>query len=339
MIPWTVVLKVVPRHSAAGQILPASDDPTHQLYWKRELLLARSDLLERLPNGLRAPTCHGVSEWPDGYWLWLEEIHDRYGKPWPLERFGLAARHLGRLGGTYLTQRPLPTYSWLTRGLLRQRMSGSAGNWDRLPRLLDHPLVRRGFPADVYEGLRRLRAESETFLSALDRLPRTLQHGDAGRKNLLAVAAPHGEDTTLATDWGFLGIGAIGEEIASSGLSPMIWFNGVEPDQLQELDGIAFEGYLRGLRDVGWLGDPGLVRLGYAAALALRFGTIILEPRLLAEGSREQAEKITGHPLDEAIDRWAAMRRFVLARADEARERIEKLPSEERGDVWRLSAR
>jgi hypothetical protein len=226
--------------------------------------------------------------------------------------------------GTYLAQRPLPDWPWLTRALLRQRIADWSRNWESLPRVLDHPLLRRGFHGEVAEGLLRLRAEADTFLSALDRLPQTLQHGDAGRKNLYAVRGPSGEDTTLAIDWGFVGIGVVGEEIAPAGLSPMIWFNGVEPEQLNELDGIAFEGYLRGLRDVGWADDPGVVHLGYAASLALRFGMIMPEPLALDAGGGERLEQVVAHPLEEAIDRWAAMRRFVLTRADEARHLIQR---------------
>jgi hypothetical protein len=60
----------------------------------------------------------------------------------------------------------------------------------------------------------RLRAEHETSLSALDRLPTTLQHGDAGRKNLCAIRGTDGEDMTVALEWGLLGVGVAGEEVA-----------------------------------------------------------------------------------------------------------------------------
>jgi hypothetical protein len=322
-VPWVLVLKVVPRQGVPGQGLGTSDDPTHQLYWKRELLVAQSGLLEELPVGLRAPTCYSTAEWSDGYWLWLEAVHDSSGQAWPLERFGLAARHLGRLGGAYLAQFPLPDWPWLTRGLVRQRVPMFAGTWDSLPRLLDHPIMRRGFPGAVADGMLRLWAERETFLSALDRLPTTLQHGDAGRKNLYAIKGGDGAEATLAIDWGFLGVGVVGEELAPIVLSALIWFNGVEPEQLPELDGLAFAGYLQGLRDAGWSGEAQAARLGYAATLALRFGLLIPEAWTLDEGGRERLEKLVGHPVEEAVDRYAAMRRFVLARADEAQQLIQ----------------
>ncbi len=95
-IPWSLVLKVV--HAS-----PDREDPGHWNYWKREFLCYRSGLLENLPGGLAAPTCFGMFEpTVDSAWIWLEEIVDRGGSPWPLAAYGLAARHLGGFNGAYL---------------------------------------------------------------------------------------------------------------------------------------------------------------------------------------------------------------------------------------------
>jgi hypothetical protein len=156
-------------------------------------------------------------------------------------------------------------------------------------------------------------------LANLDRLPPTLQHGDAGRKNLFSVTGPNGEDETLAIDWGFVGLGAVGEEIAAIVLSGLIWFNGVEPEDLSEIERLAFAGYVQGLRDVGWDDDERAVRLGYTAGLALRFGMLLFEVGVVDGGNRAEAARVRGHPIEEAIDRWALMRRQVLRCAEEAR--------------------
>ena len=40
----------------------------------------------------------------------------------------------------------------------------------------------------------------------------------------------------------------------------------------RKLDQMVFDGYVEGLAEAGWHGDPRLVRLGYAASSALCFG-------------------------------------------------------------------
>ena len=91
--PWSLVLKVL--GPAAGP-----DDPTHIGYWKREMLLYSSRLLDDLPAGLRAPRCYGCDEPMDSVvWIWLERVREDRERAWPLARWALAARHLGRFNG------------------------------------------------------------------------------------------------------------------------------------------------------------------------------------------------------------------------------------------------
>ena len=103
MIEWSLILKVV---LAAG----GSDDPTHIYYWKREPFAYQSGLLSDLPGGLAAPRCFGVLDRPGAAWIWLEEIIETGCEIWPFDRYGLAARHIGQFGGTYLKGQSLPTY-------------------------------------------------------------------------------------------------------------------------------------------------------------------------------------------------------------------------------------
>jgi hypothetical protein len=116
-----------------------------------------------------------------------------------------------------------------------------------------------------------------------------------------------------------VGLGVVGEELPSLVLSGLIWFNGVEPEDLPEIDRLAFAGYLQGLRDVGWAGDERAVRLGYTAGLALRFGVTVPEVWVVDDAIRAEAERIIGRPIEEAIDRYVVMRRHILQCADEER--------------------
>ncbi len=86
---WSLILKTV---------YPEGDN-THISAWnyyKREADAYQSGWLDDLPGGLAAPRCFGVVEHPDGTcWIWLEDVADEIGSHWPLEHYGLVARHAG----------------------------------------------------------------------------------------------------------------------------------------------------------------------------------------------------------------------------------------------------
>ena len=139
-VRWSTILKVIQSPANVGQInMGEGDDPTHWNYWKRELFVYRSGFLGTLPAGLVGPRCYATQELPGNVaCLWLEEVTDAYGDVWPLERYMLAARHLGRLNGLYVPSRPLPDYPWLCRRRLRQ-WNDLFPNWRTIP--WDHPRV------------------------------------------------------------------------------------------------------------------------------------------------------------------------------------------------------
>ena len=84
-----------------------------------------------------------------------------------------------------------------------------------------------------------------------------------------------------------------------------------------------FAGYVRGLQAAGWQGAPRTARFGYAASLALRYGPSCIRRPLrycLDESGETWVEQVRGRPIGEVLDRFAAVHRFLLDRADEARE-------------------
>jgi hypothetical protein len=81
---------------------------------RREALAYRSGLLRRA-SGLTVPDAYAVDLAEDGHVeLWLEDVHADDAGPWPLERFVVAARALGRFNGAFLDG-PLPDDPWLVR--------------------------------------------------------------------------------------------------------------------------------------------------------------------------------------------------------------------------------
>jgi hypothetical protein len=313
---WSVVLKTVtaPRSGA-----PAADIG-HPDYWQREALTFSSDLLDALPDGFAAPKCFKVDATDESVSLWLEDVVDSAGRRWPLERFGVAAGHLGRFNGAFLDGRPLPAHAWLNRSILRARADRNASFWSNLESMREQPLFRRGWPGDLADRQLELFEDRHVLIDVLEHLPRTLRHADAGRSNLFARDSDSRHET-VAIDWAYTGVGPIGDEIAPLVVASVLWFHGVTPADLSELDAIAFDGYLEGLRDTGWRGDASLVRLGCAATMALRFGPLLGVPQLVnaATDTRTDLEQMIGHTLEEVLDRYAQIQPFVLERADEAR--------------------
>jgi hypothetical protein len=313
--PWALILKVC---AAASAALEGWDYPP------REALVYNSGVLGALPSGLSAPRCLGVESRPDGTTrLWLEEVADARPGPWPLDRYVLAARHLGRFNGAFLAGEPLPAHPWLSRGWLRGFVEAAGPSVAALGHLAgpgDASLARRLYPPPVVAELKRLWAEREAFLAALDQLPPTFCHLDAFRRNLLGRAGPEGEEL-VALDWAYAGRGAVGEELAPLVVAGLLFFEaeGIAP---RELDAVCFAAYLEGLQEAGWAGDERQVRLGFAAAGALRYtlGALRLILPVLADPTRHAAmEAIFERTLAEAVDAWAGLWPFQFGLAAEAR--------------------
>ncbi len=310
--PWSLILKVIRASDSAA-------DPTTARYWAREPLAYQSRMLAELPGGLAAPRCFEVMETPgEAYWLWLEDITDEGELQWPLERFGVAAYHLGYFNGSFLLETIPRQQLWMSQRWLRAYITESIAPMAAIRAMPDHPLIRRLYPDDLVERLLQLWAEREIFLQALERLPQTLCHMDAFRRNLFSRRALDGREQTVAIDWAFAGMGALGEELVPL-VTASVGFFGIEVDRLRELEEVVFERYLAGLRDAGWRGDPRLVRFAYAAASGLRFG---LPPGVdpIDANLDPWFEQMLGRPMEEILHTWVILRRFLFDLADEARD-------------------
>jgi hypothetical protein len=313
-MPWSLILKTV---------CPGEDNVHISAwnYYKREADAYRSGWLDNLPGGLAAPRSFGVVEHPDGTcWIWLEDLTDTIGAHWPLEHYRVVARHAGQLNGAYLVDRSLPAWSWLSSGWLRGYLARSASVIPLIRDSLDHWLVRHWLPGDASDRLFRLWEERDLFLDALDRLPQTLCHLDFFRRNLFARQTAQGGYQTVTLDWANTGRCAIGAEIVPLVLASVAFYE-VDLAQAHVLEEIVCEGYLEGLHDAGWRGDPRQVRLGYAAAsLRHRCGELDRVIGLILDESQHAwAEQVFGCPIAEVEDHWAQAGSLIDNLTDEAR--------------------
>jgi len=312
-ISWSLFLKVPnPVHTHM--------DSWHREPFQREPLLYGSGILDDLPGHLCAPRCLGVVEYPDDEpWMWLEDVAGEPSLEWPLERFGLAARHFGVFQGAFLAGAPLPDEPWLdTSGWLKPRFARSF-EWTGpiLERFRDHPLTERIYRSDLGERLERLWAEREVFQDVLERMPRTFCHGDFSYTNLMTRRLPDGADQTVVIDWQYAGVRPIGEDIAGliadSSVIP-VRRTAAEPEVFAEL---ILEPYLEGLREGGWTGDLRIPRLACLAMLALPWTLNLLLGLngLLREPLMEEVRTQTEEKLDEYVRR----QEFLFGLAEEAR--------------------
>src|SRR5438105_4919820 len=100
------------RWSAVAKVIAALPEPSNATVpdsGYREVLAYRSGLLAELPGRFRSPRLYSIDDAEDGrVWLWLEDLHDIYGRDWPLHRFSAAAHDLGAFNGHYLVSSPPP---------------------------------------------------------------------------------------------------------------------------------------------------------------------------------------------------------------------------------------
>jgi hypothetical protein len=242
-----------------------------------------------------------------------------------LERYGLAARALGGFNGAYINA--LPDLPWLSSSPLRLCLAQAEAGIDQLPRLRHHPLFAELLPGDTVERMLRLWHERTRLLALLDRLPKTLCHHDAFRRNLFARVGPDGGDETVAIDWARMGVGVIGEELRPLFANSLRFFT-VEIGRIAEMDALIFAGYVDGLSAAGWQGDAQMARFGFAATAALTVA--VADPAVkLPRVARRVAALAPGEEpprlLGPGPAQYVAVQNHLLDLGDEALELLDGL--------------
>lgn len=310
VLDWSLILKII--RSPDGQDVPSSLS-----YWKREALAYQSGLLDHLPGRIYAPRCFRVVEQAGlEMWLWMEEIIDERRGRWSLDHYGNVARQLGQFNAARLGKQAEFAYPWLTKGILREWVGDSAPEFP--PQVLTHPLVSRVWPNDIYEWMHHVWSKHEAWIDNIERQPQTFAHLDAFRRNMFSRRDQQNHLQTILIDWAFAGSAAVGEEIAPL-VAASLNFLEFDSGQAKSLDQVVFEGYLAGLRETGWRGDPRAVRSTYAVSSILRLCIGVSEVAFMVadESKHGLLEQIFGHPLEELLEVWANTNRFLFHLADE----------------------
>lgn len=203
----------------SGRHTESAGDPRHWAYWRREpLAYASGVLINPLGAGLVAPYCYDI----------IDDVVYLADVAGPPERTEVAAHRLGVWHATA----PIPDAPWLAGDQLAQRVTATEPDWAAIDA-----------PAEV----RAVWDRRHELLKSLDAVPVVLCHGDFHPGNLIDTG---GESTTVL-DWGTLGTGPAGTDLAHLALATL-----TDP----------FASYLDGLQGKV---DAESAHLGYSVALAL----------------------------------------------------------------------
>jgi hypothetical protein len=307
--PWSAILKVLRRPESASTA-----------EWRREADVYASRFLDSLPPGITAPRVYAIDNADDRVSLWLEDVVESV-PAWPLARYAVAARDLGRFNGAYLAGRPKPDApalrnDWLAGWVARAGERGPEVLDD--PGVTDHELVHRAISRPDLDRVRALYRERSRLLAALEGLTPTVSHLDAWRANLIARDTAV-KTETVAIDWSLVGLAPAGQEVAVFVTGPRLWLS-LKPRDADAIGELSFASYLDGLREAGWAGAAADVRFAYAASAAL--WAVSPAPLWLRwftlPARREWLERKFGMPLEDAVEPFGRFIRFALDLADEA---------------------
>jgi len=261
-----------------------SFDETDFRYWRREALLFEAGLPQAFGDaGIRLPRLLGSFQRAQGdIALWMEALGPE--PDWTLDEHHETARRFGHAQGSIAGASLSADHPWLTREFLPQYLAAAEPiPWHLLEdeSVWEIPLVAECVPRDLGRRIRSLHEDASRLLALIAALPRTLCHLDLWPANLFWT-----EGDLVPIDWAFCGWGAVGEDAGN--LIADSAFDLLRPaGLLPRIEEAVVGGYLVGLREAGWAGDPEVVPMAVAAG-AVKFSWLL--PVML-----ERAAAGTGH--------------------------------------------
>ena len=218
--------------------------------WRTEALVYRSDLAERLPEGLQMPQCLGVFDLDRlSASVWLQKV-PAMTVAWDTDRFRHAAYLMGRFAASprVIERGGVGEHPFTVHDYLHGRLAAQV-----LPMLRDdgiwrHPLVAGAFDGDLHRRLLEAAEEAPTYVEELMALPLLASHGDACPNNLLVV---DGYDGFVVIDFGFFTLEPVGFDLSQllvgdvqTGRLPASYLATVEEAIVPAyVDGLAAEGF------------------------------------------------------------------------------------------------
>jgi hypothetical protein len=271
---WSAFVKVVRsfRHWPRWAVLPqdARDVLGDASVWRHEVRVYESELASVLPAGMRLPGVLGVIDLGDDRVMLVLEDVDADPEPWDRERYGRAARLLGRLHVRLTAANGLPRRSTERPAELVDLMYTSRLVPVALPALTaeatwQHPLLAGH--ADLRAALDELASRLPHLVDAATRLPQLQSHGDATPHNLLVPKKQ--PDVFVVIDWAMAGLAAAGDDLGQLLIGHA--HDGVlSAADLPDLHELLVQSYVAGLADEGYRLTEDVVRAGMEIGLSVR---------------------------------------------------------------------
>ena len=267
---------------------------------RRELAAYRSGIADSSPvHGLRAPKLLAWDETPEHVEIWLEELTDELSGDWPVERFGLAARHIAAFDA-WAAERPMlegfdSEDAWAERHGQPERVPEALTQLHALSRGPGARKVMAALDDDRFRRTEGLIASTRERIDRLAMFRQTPLHHDLVRSTLFALD----DGSTAAIDWENVGGGPLGVDIAPLVVGS-VRRGEASSDDLEALERTVLDAYIAELRGAGIRRDDD-VREAYRLALGLRWHVVIgaiataLDPRITRiRGSRPDEPRSEG---------------------------------------------
>ena len=264
---WSVVAKVMDIDAEPNRV---SHGTPH-----REVQVYESGVLDSIDTSkapgatFRGATHFGLTRIDGlGSVLWVEDLSAAPPPPWDDDTYLEIARHIGHFNAGW-EQNPPAKSSWYMEDAFVARVDGARKQFPQLNSNLNDDLVKRAMTPKNLENLKRFDEALPAVIDLLSAGPNPLGHLDAQPRNLFPIRLESGDIETVAIDWAGVGYSPLGTDAALVVGSSLTWceFSGEHGARLHSK---AVNSFITGLKEAGWQGDTGLVRLAYMTAAAIR---------------------------------------------------------------------
>jgi hypothetical protein len=240
--------------------------------WYTEPLIYRSDLAQRLPEGLTMPRAVAVRDLDaKSAAIWLERV-PTIERSWSVDQLARAGYLLGRLAACP----PVRELAGLgereghasIRTYVEGRLSVQVLPLLRSEDLWHHPLIAGAFDASLRARLLAAADRVPEYLAEIEQVPLGAAHGDACTNNLLVQPD---SDQLVLIDYGFWGAQPLGFDLGQLVVGE-VQLGRRPAGDLPELETAALAAYVQGLRAEGCAVEPAVVRRSHALCMLIFTG-------------------------------------------------------------------